>query len=135
LKFIHEKSVCHESGIAFYNQDVSIPIKDMLQELLSDGSDMEATLKELSSSIQGLINSGLLAGVPFPNNNSIRPAGLLPNEVDVYVSSREIFPPDIYFRDPLYLAKIITAGELRLWVTFGGAVCLNSMSSTETEVS
>jgi hypothetical protein len=134
LKFIHEKSVCYESGIAFYNQNVSIPIKGMLHELLPDGSDMEATLKELSASVQGLINSGFLAGVPFPNNSSVRPAALLPNEVDVYLRSKEIFPPEMYFRDPLYLAKIITAGELRLWVTFGGAVCLNSMSSPKAEV-
>lgn len=129
LEFVHGKTVCREFGITFYNHNIGIAVKDAPHKLLPTGSDSEAAVVELSASIQYLVNSGLVAGVPFPHNNSLRPVELLPNEIDMYVEKREIFPPEMYFRDPSFLAKITATGELKLWITLRGAICLNRTTS------
>lgn len=129
LGFIHGKTVCREFGITYYNHNIRIAVKDALHELLPTSSHNEAAVVELSAGIQYLVNSGLVAGVPFPHNYSLRPAGLLSNEIELYVDKREIFPPAMYFRDPHFLAKVTTIGNLILWVTLSGAICLNRMFS------
>jgi hypothetical protein len=129
LQFIHTKTVCHESGITFYNRDIGIPVKDALHELLPGSSHNEAAVRELSVNIQDLVTSGLLAGVPFPNNFTLRPDGLLPNEIEFYLKRGDIFPPDNYLKDSHFFVRVIEKGMLMLWVTFRGAVCLKRTSS------
>lgn len=129
LNFIHVKSVCHEYSIEFYNQNIDIAVQDALEELMPTGAANAAALEELSTHIQDLVNSGSLAGVPFPENYSLRPVGLLDNEINMYVERRIIFPPEIYFKDTHFLAKIIATGRLRLWLTLRGASRLYRTSS------
>jgi len=124
LEFIHRKTVCREYGITFYDQNISIAVKDALDELLPDKFDKGAAVSKLFASIEGLRNSGLLIGAPFVNNYGLRPPALLSNEIEIYRVKGDIFPPEVYFKDPHFFTKIITTGELRLRITLRGAICL-----------
>lgn len=129
LEYIHRKTVRHELGITFYYHDFDIAVKDALHELLPGSSNNEAALVELSNSIQYLVDSGLVAGLPFPQNNSLTPGKLLPNETTMHIERREIFPLPVYFKNQNFLEKIIATGKLRLWITLSGAICLKRASA------